>query len=161
MKKPKVKVKYLHPLMEELGLTYATDGSNAVDVRCMEDIALSPNVCLTIGLGFALELPEGYGAILLPRSGLGSKFGIELNNTLGLIDSDYRGEVRLTLRMKPMDDTLRDNYEEVYVSSELEFKAGSRIAQMAIVPIPQAEFEPVQELSTTERGHGGYGHTGI
>lgn len=146
--------------MAQHGLTYATDGSNAVDVRCMEDITVSTEKVVRVPLGFAMSIPEGYAALLLPRSGLGFKFGVEFNNTIGLIDSDYRGELVAAMRLKQTTSDIRTEHAEVYFTGELKFKAGDRIAQLAIVPIPQATFTAVDDLDDTKRGDGGIGSTG-
>jgi len=99
-----------------------------------------------VNLGFAAEVPAGHVALLLPRSGVGSKVGLELNNTCGVIDADYRG---------PWFATLRTKNGVPYTWS-----AGDRLLQMLIVPVTQVEFNVVDELSETSRGTGGLGSTG-
>lgn len=99
-----------------------------------------------VNLGFAAEIPAGHVALLLPRSGVGSKVGLELNNTCGVIDADYRGPWFATLRTKN-----GDGYS---------WNAGDRLLQMLIVPVAQVEFNVVDELSETSRGTGGLGSTG-
>lgn len=99
-----------------------------------------------IGLGFAAAVPVGYCALLLPRSSTGAKFGLELNNTVGLIDSDYRGEWKAALRTKS--------------GLEFSWNAGDRILQFVIVPILQVELVQVDKLDETDR-IGGFGSTGI
>lgn len=97
-------------------------------------------------LGFAAAVPENHVALILPRSGTGAKFSLELNNTCGVIDSDYRGEWMAMLRTK-------DN-------SMLEWKAGDRLLQFLVVPIAQIELVQVDDLDATERGTGGFGSSG-
>jgi dUTP pyrophosphatase len=99
-----------------------------------------------IPLGFSAAVPEGHVALLLPRSGVGSKNGLSLNNTCGVIDSDYRGEWIATLRLRN--------------SGYFAWEAGDRLLQMLIVPVAQITPELVDELDETVRGTGGYGSTG-
>lgn len=99
-----------------------------------------------VGLGFATEIPKGYVALLLPRSGAGSKFGIELNNTCGVIDSDYRGEWLASLRTKN--------------GLQYHWKAGERLLQFVLVPTGSFDLEVVDRLDDTQRGDGGFGSTG-
>ena len=100
-----------------------------------------------IPLGFALELPEGYHAEILPRSSMGVKTGLRVSNGVGIIDSDYRGEVCIIL------DNM-DSFDRSLV------KNGDRIAQMLVVKDPDVELVQVEDLSETERGTGGFGSTG-
>lgn len=99
-----------------------------------------------VSLGFAAEIPQGHVALLLPRSGVGSKESLELNNTCGVIDADYRG---------PWFATLRTKNSGVYT-----WNAGDRLLQMLIVPVTQVQFNVVDDLSETSRGTGGLGSTG-
>ena len=99
-----------------------------------------------IGLGFAMEVPQGYAALILPRSSAGAKFGLELNNTCGVIDSDYRGEWKAALRTK--DGKL------------LKWAAGDRLLLFLIVPVASVHLELVDSVNKTERGEGGFGSTG-
>lgn len=98
------------------------------------------------GLGFAAAVPPGYAAIILPRSGVGAKFGVELNNSLGLIDSDYRGEWKAALRTK----------------SGLHFAwdAGERVLQFMVIPVSHEILELVDTLEDTERDNSGFGSSG-
>lgn len=99
------------------------------------------------GLGFAAAVPPGHVALLLPRSSTGAKFGLELNNTVGVIDSDYRGEWKAALKTKS--------------GIPLSWEAGDRILQFLIVPVAnQVQLDQVEELETSERGAGGFGSTG-
>jgi dUTP pyrophosphatase len=128
---------------------YATDGSAGLDLRaCLnEDILLKPGQTELIPTGLAIHLENpGYAAMLLPRSGLGHKHGIVLGNLVGLIDSDYQGQLMVSCWNRGQTDYT--------------VKVGERIAQMVIVPVVQTEFEIVEEFEATERGGGGFGHTG-
>lgn len=99
-----------------------------------------------IGLGFAAAVPNGHVALLLPRSSTGAKYGLELNNTCGVIDADYRGEWMAAMRTKS--------------GLPLTWKAGERLLQCVIVPIYRPVLELVEELDSTERGAGGFGSSG-
>lgn len=112
--------------------------------RCEQEIKIKPQDRATIPLGFAMELPEGYEAVIRGRSGL-SKKGID--GVIGTIDTDYRGEVCATV--------INNSDFCFYVDN------GNRVCQMAIREVPEIEFEEVDELTETERGSGGFGHTGI
>lgn len=127
----------------------ATPGSAAVDVRACVDapLVLQPGQTELIPTGFAIHVDDpGLAAILLPRSGLGHKHGVVLGNLTGLIDSDYQGQVYVSLWNR--GDTAFD------------IKPGDRIAQMVIVPVVQTQFEVVEDFKQSERGAGGFGHTG-
>ncbi len=127
----------------------ATPGSAAVDVRACVDapLVLQPGQTELIPTGFAIHVDDpGLAAILLPRSGLGHKHGVVLGNLTGLIDSDYQGQVYVSLWNR--GDTAFD------------IKPGDRIAQMVIVPVVQTQFEVVEDFEQSERGAGGFGHTG-
>ncbi len=154
-----VKVKKLH---ENASLPeYATDGSGCFDLRAITvDNAYlvgkviedgSPVVC---GTGLAFEIPAGHVMLLFGRSGHAFKQGIRLANCVGVIDSDYRGEVMVKL---VKDDDWHDHLESAPV--EL-ISPGERIAQGLIVPIPRIEFIESDALSDTARGEGGFGSTG-
>jgi dUTP pyrophosphatase len=129
---------------------YATPGSAGLDLRACLDAAvtLAPNAWQLIPTGLAIHLADpGYAAMLLPRSGLGHKHGIVLGNLVGLIDSDYQGQLMVS----------------AWNRSDMAFtiEPMERIAQMVIVPVVQAQFRVVDEFSaSTERGAGGYGSTG-
>jgi len=128
---------------------YATNGSAGLDLRaCIDaDMSLKPGETQLISTGMAIYLENpGYAAMLLPRSGLGHKHGIVLGNLVGLIDSDYQGQLMVSCWNRGQSDYT--------------IKVGERIAQMVIVPVVQTEFEVVDEFHATERGSGGFGHTG-
>lgn len=128
---------------------YATAGSAGLDLRaCLdESLVLQPGETFLIPTGLAIYIADPQtAAILLPRSGLGHKHGIVLGNLVGLIDSDYQGQVFVSCW----------NRGDTVFTVEI----GERIAQMLFVPVIQVEFEQVQDFGETERGVGGFGHTG-
>ncbi len=128
---------------------YATDGSAGLDLRaCMdESLTVKPGETHLIPTGIAIHISDpGYAAMLLPRSGLGHKHGIVLGNLVGLIDSDYQGQLFISCWNRG--------------ETEFMIEAGDRIAQMIIVPVVQPQFELVSEFHQSERGVGGFGHTG-
>ena len=124
----------------------ATPDSAGFDIFMPMPGAVESPFVVKVPLGFATAIPLGYVALLLPRSGVGSKHGLELNNTCGVIDADYRGEWFATLRTK---DGERFSWE-----------AGERLLQMILVPVFTPELEVVEQLATTQRGTGGLGSTG-
>jgi len=129
---------------------YGTKGSAGLDLRaCVdEDLMIEPGQTVLIPTGMAIHLDDpGFAAMLLPRSGLGHKHGIVLGNLVGLIDSDYQG---------PLMVSCWNRSDTAY-----KITVGERIAQMVIVPVLQPEFNLVEEFGdATERGEGGFGHTG-
>jgi len=141
----KVKVKQLRPNAKLP--TYATDGSGAFDLYAVDGGYMQEGENAQYGTGLSFEVPEGHVMLIFSRSGHGAR-GIRLANCVGVIDSDYRGEVFVMLH----NDGI----------SEFSFvvNAGDRIAQALILPIPRVEFEVVDELSPTARGDGGFGSTG-
>ena len=129
--------------------SYETGGSAGMDIRAFinEEIVLKPFARILVPTGLFIELPEGFEAQLRPRSGLAFKHGISLPNAPATIDSDYRGEVKVAL---------------VNLSNEpFTIKSGDRIAQMVIAKHETIQFEEVEILNNTNRGHGGFGHTGL
>ena len=128
---------------------YATPLSAGMDLRANldEPIVLKPMQRVLVSTGLHIALPAGFEAQIRPRSGLALKHGITVLNTPGTVDADYRGEVKvLLINFSDTDFTIND---------------GERIAQMVIARHEQAQFEEVMELDETERGEGGYGHTGV
>jgi dUTP pyrophosphatase len=128
---------------------YATEQSAGMDLRAnlSEPIVLHPLERRLIPTGIYIALPEGYEAQVRPRSGLALKHGLTVLNAPGTIDADYRGEVGVVLiNLSNEDFTIND---------------GERIAQMVVARYEQAEFVEVEALNETERGSGGYGHTGV
>ena len=128
---------------------YATTGSAGLDLRaCLDEaITLQPGETTLIPTGLAIHIDDPtLAAVLLPRSGLGHKHGIVLGNLVGLIDSDYQGQVFVSCWNRGQDT--------------FEINIGERIAQMVFVPVVQVGFEQVDEFTVSERGTGGFGHTG-
>jgi len=129
---------------------YSTDGAAGLDmVACLEQpLVLNPGDTHLIPTGIAIHIGDGsLAAVLLPRSGLGHKHGIVLGNLVGLIDSDYQGQVFVSCWNRGRD--------------AFTIEPGDRIAQMVFVPVVQAEFEVVQDFDASRRGAGGFGHTGV
>ena len=127
----------------------ATDGSAGMDLRaCIDEtLCIEPGSVELIPTGFAIHIADpGYAAMILPRSGLGHKHGIVLGNLVGLIDSDYQGQLFVSCW---------DRSTTAY-----EIEAGERIAQLVVVPVERPEFEIVQEFTATDRGAGGFGSSG-
>ena len=128
---------------------HATGGSAGMDMRaCIDEhMRVEPGETHLIPTGLAIHINDpGLAAVLLPRSGLGHKHGIVLGNLVGLIDSDYQGQVFVSVWNRG--------------DSSFVIEPGDRIAQMVFVPVVQADFEVVEEFTESERGAGGFGHTG-
>ena len=128
---------------------YATDGSAGMDMRAMIDEAMviAPGESILIPTGLAIHIGDpSLASVLLPRSGLGHKKGIVLGNLVGLIDSDYQGQVFVSCWNRGQDP--------------FTIEIGERIAQMVFIPVVQAEFDIVSDFDTSQRGEGGFGHTG-
>jgi dUTP pyrophosphatase len=145
----KLDLKILDPRMREQLPAYATPGSAGLDLRACLDapLTLEPGQTALVPTGLAIHVADpGYAALILPRSGLGHKHGIVLGNLVGLIDSDYQGQLMIstwnrgttTFTLNPME----------------------RLAQLVIVPVVQATFNIVDEFETSDRGEGGFGSTG-
>jgi dUTP pyrophosphatase len=144
-----VDVKILDPRMADQLPTYATPGSAGLDLRACLDapLTLAANAWQLVPTGIAIWLRDAaYAALILPRSGLGHKHGIVLGNLVGLIDSDYQGQLMVSAWNR--SDT-------AFTLQPME-----RLAQLVIVPVVQASFHVVQEFPPSERGAGGYGSTG-
>ena len=144
-----IDVKILDPRMKQLLPAYATQGSAGLDLRACIDapLVLEPGQTVLIPTGLAIHVADpGYAAMILPRSGLGHKNGIVLGNLVGLIDSDYQGQLMVStwnrghaaFTLQPLD----------------------RLAQLVIVPVLQVGFNVVDEFASSERGAGGFGSTG-
>jgi dUTP pyrophosphatase len=145
----KLEVKILDERIRSMLPRYATPGAAGLDLRACVDapLALMPGDSQLVSSGIAIHLGDpGYAAVVLPRSGLGSKSGIVLGNLVGLIDSDYQGPLMISVwnrgknafTIQPMD----------------------RIAQLVVVPVMQVEFEVVEQFAASARGAGGFGSTG-
>ncbi len=128
---------------------YATDGSAGLDMRaCIDEpVTVEAGATELIPTGLAIHIGDpGLAAVLLPRSGLGHKHGLVLGNLTGLIDSDYQGQVFISCWNRG--------------SNSYQVQPGERIAQMVFVPVEQVRFEVVEEFADSERGDGGFGHSG-
>ena len=129
--------------------SYATPGSAGLDLRAMlqEDLVLEPGQTALIPTGLAIHVADpSLAALILPRSGLGHKHGIVLGNLVGLIDSDYQGELMVSCWNRGQ--------------TTFTVSVGERIAQLMLVPVVQAHFDIVESFTETERGTGGFGHSG-
>ncbi|EPE2796883.1 dUTP diphosphatase [Acinetobacter baumannii] len=147
----KVQVKLLDPrLGKEWPLpSYATAGSAGLDLRaCLDEaIEIEPGQTVLVKTGMAIYIHDvNFAGLILPRSGLGHKHGIVLGNLVGLIDSDYQGELMVSVWNRGQ--------------ATFRLEPGERLAQYVLVPVVQAEFEQVEEFEETLRGAGGFGHTG-
>ncbi|MFX5254946.1 dUTP diphosphatase [Acinetobacter baumannii] len=147
----KVQVKLLDPrLGKEWPLpSYATAGSAGLDLRaCLDEaIEIEPGQTVLVKTGMAIYIHDvNFAGLILPRSGLGHKHGIVLGNLVGLIDSDYQGELMVSVWNRGQ--------------TTFRLEPGERLAQYVLVPVVQAEFEQVEEFEETLRGSGGFGHTG-
>lgn len=125
--------------------SYAKSGDAGMDLVATE-ILSNTTFDITYGLGIALEIPEGFVGLVFPRSSI-RKYELTLSNSVGVIDSGYRGELQATFKKTNGLDSLS-------------YKVGDRVAQIMIIPHPTIEFEEVNELTNTERGNGGFGSTG-
>lgn len=144
-----VDVKIVNPKIKEHLPHYATSGAAGLDLRaCIDNIQIiNPHQALLIPTGIAIHISDpGLCAVILPRSGLGHKNGIVLGNSVGLIDSDYQGEIFVSLLNRS---------QTIY-----EIKPLDRIAQMVFMPVVQAKFNLVDEFKVSARGEGGFGSTG-
>ena len=129
---------------------YATDGSAGLDMRACTDeaITVAPGQTVLVPTGVAIHIADpSLAAVLLPRSGLGHKHGLVLGNLTGLIDSDYQGQVFISCWNRG--------------NKAYDVAPGERIAQLVFVPVEQVKFQVVTEFGDSERGEGGFGHTGV
>ena len=138
-------IKKLHPNFKMP--TRGTDYAGGFDIYMPEKGSMMPGATYgqIVPLGFSAEVPVGYVALLLPRSSAGAKHGVSLNNTVGVIDADYRGEWMACLRLKN--------------GLPYRWEAGERLLQFILVPVATPELNLVEELGTTARGEGGFGST--
>ena len=145
----KIDVKIIDPRMAEQLPAYATPGSAGLDLRACLDapLVLAPNAWQLVPTGIAIHLADpGYAAMILPRSGLGHKHGIVLGNLVGLIDSDYQGQIFVSVWNRG---------HEHFTIQPME-----RVAQLVVVPVLQVAFNVVETFDASERGEGGFGSTG-
>ncbi len=151
MAAPTIQVRILDPRVGDSTPlpAYATDGSAGMDLRACLDapLTLAPGQAELVPTGIAIHIADaGLAAMLLPRSGLGHKHGVVLGNLVGLIDSDYQGQLMVSLWNRGREP--------------FTVQPGERIAQMIIVPVVRARFEVVESFDESARGAGGFGHTG-
>jgi len=134
---------------KEFAPTYGTEDAAGADVRAYieEDLLIQPGETLAVPTGLKVEIPRGFEIQVRPRSGLAYKNQMTVLNTPGTIDSDYRGEIKLIMI---------NHGKEVFRVTR-----GMRLAQLVVAPVVQAEFEFREELTTSARGEGGFGHTGV
>ncbi|WP_203138452.1 dUTP diphosphatase [Microbacterium sp. JZ31] len=135
------------PIIASAPPVYAHPGDAGADLTAAEAVRLEPGERALVGTGVRIALPDGYAAFVVPRSGLAAKHGITIVNAPGTIDAGYRGEIKVAL--------LNTDAREAY-----EIAVGDRIAQLILMPVPQARFIPVDELPEHVRGEGGFGSTG-
>ncbi|MGM8932761.1 dUTP diphosphatase [Salinicola halophyticus] len=148
--KPKLSVKILDERVHDYPLPhYATVGSAGMDLRALLDeaLTLTPGDSALVRTGLAIHIGDpGLAGVVLPRSGLGHKHGIVLGNLVGLIDSDYQGELMISVWNRGRETFM--------------LEPGERLAQYVLVPVVQAELEIVEEFVATDRAGGGFGHSG-
>lgn len=125
---------------------YQTEFSAGCDLHSVTQVSIAPGETKLVGTGLAMEIPMGFGGFVFARSGMALKRGLAPANKVGVIDSDYRGELMVAL------------YNQSNTTQVVE--KGERIAQLVIIPIRQVDFEEVTEISDTDRGAGGFGSTG-
>ena len=145
----KVDLKVLDERVREYLPHYATAGSAGLDLRALldEPLEIKPGETKLVHTGLAIHLADpNYAAVILPRSGLGHKKGIVLGNLVGLIDSDYQGELMISTWNRGTETFVLEPFE--------------RLAQLVIIPVKQVEFNEVKDFSTSDRGSGGFGSTG-
>ena len=139
-------VKRLDPTIELP--SYAYEGDAGLDLRSSEDVTLKPFERRLVSTGLAIAIPEGYAGFVQPRSGMALKHGLSMANTPGLIDSHYRGELKvIAINLDP--------------SEPIVIKRGDRIAQLVIQQVPVISLVEVEELDETDRGAGGFGSSGV
>lgn len=144
-----IDLKVLDARMAEYLPRYATPGSAGLDLRALldEPVTIAPGETRLVRTGLAIHIANpGFAALILPRSGLGHKKGIVLGNLVGLIDSDYQGELMISTWNRGSEPFMLEPFE--------------RLAQLVVVPVVQPEFRVVDEFDASERGEGGFGSTG-
>ena len=145
----KLDIKILDARLHDSPPAYSTAGSAGLDLRaCLEaPLPLAPGATALVPSGIAIHLADpGYCALVLPRSGLGHRHGIVLGNLVGLIDSDYQGQLMVSVWNRS--------------SEPFTIQPGERIAQLVVVPVVQVELQVVEDFATSARGAGGFGHSG-
>ena len=136
-------------LDDSVGLpTYAYEGDAGLDLRASESVVLRPFERRLIGTGIAVAIPDGYAGFVQPRSGMALRQGLSMANTPGLVDSHYRGELKVcAINLDP--------------NTEIHISRGDRIAQLVIQRVPTVDLVEVKELDETDRGLGGFGSSGV
>lgn len=127
---------------------YAYEGDAGTDLRASQHMVLAPGQRAMVPCGIAIAIPDGYCGLVIPRSGLAAKHGISVVNAPGLVDSGYRGELKVILV----------NLDQ---SESFTIEPGDRIAQLVISKVPTVQLEPVDELPQSQRGEGGFGSSGV
>mgnify|MGYP001258170051 CR=1 FL=1 len=140
----KVKIKKVHA--DAIIPEYKTEGAAGCDITAVEEVTIKPNESFLVRTGLSIESPQGYFVMLAPRSSFVLKKHLDVPNSVGIIDSDYRGEILMSLRNLGTEDAV--------------IEKGERIGQILFIPVVQADFEVVEELTETQRGAGGFGSTG-
>lgn len=135
------------PIIAPVAPTYAHPGDAGADLVAAEAVRLEPGQRALVSTGVRIALPDGFAAFVVPRSGLATKHGISIVNAPGTVDAGYRGEIKVTL--------INTDSSTAY-----DVAVGDRIAQLIIMPVVRAEFEPVDELPESVRGEGGFGSSG-
>ncbi len=135
--------------------SYAKPGDAGMDLTCIKREIDNELDCEIYHTGLAVEIPEGYVGLIFPRSS-NRKTDSYMTNSVGVIDSGYRGEILICFKDRDSSGVLN----ECYISHAFAYKEGDRVAQLIIMPYPQIQFNEVNELSDTERGEGGHGSTG-
>ncbi len=141
-----VKVKVKRLVEQAVIPQKATVGSAGFDLHTLHKVSLKPGEHCSVSTGLAFEIPLGYAMMIYPRSGNAKKYGVTLSNAVGVVDSDYRGEVTILLHNAG--------------NQQVCFQAGERIAQAVIHKVPDVQFEECDTLGDTSRGSGGFGSTG-
>lgn len=145
----KVRIARINADLSDIPLpAYATEGSSGMDIHAAveSEMTVKPGETVLVPSGFQIEIPQGFEAQVRPRSGLAIKHGIGILNAPGTIDSDYRGEVKIILTNLGKHDFV--------------IRRGDRVAQLVICPVVRAQWEEVKSVDRTNRGSGGFGHTG-
>ena len=136
------------PIVADQPPQYAHFDDAGADLRASTALTIGPGERALVSTGVAIALPEGYVAFVVPRSGLAAKRGITVLNSPGTVDAGYRGEIKVTL----INTDLAESFD---------IAVGDRIAQLIVMPVSRAVFQPVAELSESVRGTGGFGSTGV
>lgn len=150
MAKLKIKLKIKKLVPEAVVPTYGTEGAACFDLYAVNGEVLREDSSVLVKTGLAVEVPEGHVMLVFSRSGQGFNHGIRLSNCVGVIDSDYRGEICTKLHKDPS-----------FPQTKYVVKPGDRVAQALILPVNQVSFEVAEQLTETERGNNGFGSTGL